>query len=341
MKIYRAKAPLRLGFGGGGSDLPLFSDKYGGCVLNATIDKYVHVSLKPTDSDKISITSEDYGVTIQHDANRSLPYDGKLDLVKAAINRLKEKIVDHIPGFDLLIRADMPPGAGLGTSSTVVVAILGVIKEWLGIDMTEQDLAHMAYMIERVDMELAGGKQDQYAASCGGFNFMEFYQNGKVIINPLRIKPSTKNELQESIVLCYTGFVHKSEDLIEKQQPNDEHKIHLMQHIKSMAISMRDCLLCGDLYAFGTLMSSEWDYKKQLSMGITTPALETMERIALDSGAVGIKLTGAGGGGLFMVYTDWKTRTRVARALQAAGGTIIDYSLVDHGLETWKVNYNE
>jgi D-glycero-alpha-D-manno-heptose-7-phosphate kinase len=338
LKIYRSRAPLRLGLGGGGSDIPAYSNRFGGHVLNTTIDKYVHVTLEPRSDDKITIISNDFNIMLECDGKKRLPYDGNMDLVKAVINRLREHVPHRIPGFNITIRADMPPGAGLGTSSTVVVAVIGAITEWLGIDMTELEIADLAYGIERIDMSLAGGKQDQYAAALGGFNFMEFLTDGKVIVSPLRIKPSIINELQENIMLCYTGLIHRSEDMIKAQTPNDEHMFCLMEHIDKLATEMRNCLLCGDLKCLGTLLSSEWDYKKQLSKEISNDTISTMENTALTNGAIGLKITGAGGGGLFIIYTDWKKRKCLSKAMQDVGGTMIDFSFTEKGLESWCTN---
>lgn len=337
MFLYRSRVPLRLGFGGGGSDLPIYSNKFGGQVLNVTIDRYVHVTLKPRKDDTITIKSDDFDITVAYDAKRNLPYDGNLDLVKAVINRLKNGNKTKISGFDLVIRADMPPGAGLGTSSAVVVAILGVMREWLGMELSNLDIANMAYMIERVDMGLAGGKQDQYSAALGGFNFIEFYETGKVVVIPLRIKSDIINELRENIILCYTGMIHKSEDLIKSQMPDTQSKEYIMHHIKNMAKEMRDCILCGNLCSMGELLSMEWDYKKKLSPDISNSTIQKFEDVAYANGAGGVKVTGAGGGGVLIIYCDWTKRKKLCGELTNAGGKIIDFSFVETGLESWGV----
>jgi len=338
MRIFRSKAPLRLGLGGGASDLPEFVRRYGGSVINATINKYVYATLVPRPGEDIlTIRSADYNATINYNSLKMLPYDGNLDLVKAVINKIKNVAkIDSYSG-ELFIRSDAPPGAGLGTSSTVVVAVLGVFLEALNLHMNSYDIAKLAWEIERVDMGLAGGYQDQYAAVFGGINFMEFHKHGTVIVNPLRIGKTTINEIQNNIILCYTGMIHQSEKIIQEQIPDTDMKFEYISHIKKISTCMKEDILTSDLRNFGELLSKEWSYKKQLSPNATNERLEHLEKRAYEAGALGLKITGAGGGGMFIIYSAWRKKKDVIEMMQSLGCQIWDFTITKTGLETWSV----
>jgi len=334
--IYRAKAPLRLGFGGGGTDVPPFSDEYGGYVLNATINKYVYVTLSVNNSDEISIHSQDYKQSISYNGKGELPYDGNLDLVKAVINRIKKIAPNRvINGCEIYIRSDAPPGVGLGTSSTAVVAVLGVFLEALNLHLSAYEIANLAWEIERKDMNLSGGKQDQYASSIGGVNFMEFHQNGEVIVNSLRLSKSVINELQYNLLLCYTGMRHKSEDIIKEQILLTKKRLNELEHLKMVAIAMKEDLITEDLTNFGNLLSTDWQHKKSLSPKISNKKIEELAKKANDAGAEGLKITGAGGGGVFIIYCDWKKKPQIADVMTKNGCQIFDFTITKTGLETW------
>jgi D-glycero-alpha-D-manno-heptose-7-phosphate kinase len=335
-RIIRSVAPLRLGIAGGSSDLPSFVELYGGYVLNATINKYVYASLTPRLDDKISIKSHDYNIVVTG-TTKSLQYDGSLDLIKAVINRVKLLHGDYIPGFDIIISSDAPPGAGLGTSSTVVVAILGLFREWLDFHLNNYEMAKLAWEIERVDLAMAGGSQDQYSAVFGGFNFMEFHKDGEVIINPLKIRKCILKELQHNMLLVYTGLTHVSADLIKDQEKQTEPNIEYIKHIKQAAVSAKEALLTEDLRDFGQILSLEWDYKKKLSSKVTNDVVDTMEQVALDNGAEGLKLTGAGGGGMMVIYADWSNKKDIANALIELGCQPWDFSWEHKGVYTWSI----
>ena len=218
--IVRSKAPLRLGLAGGGTDVSPFSDIYGGCILNATISLYAYCDIVPRQDGKIIFITEDRGERFESVSKRELPMDGNLDLLKAIYNRVIKDFDLPAQSFELHTFVDAPAGSGLGTSSTLVVAVLGAFVQWLSLPLAEYDIASLAYSIEREDLCLAGGKQDQYAATFGGFNFMEFYSDNKVIVNPLRIKDKIINELSRNIVLFYTSTSRDSAAIIERQQKN-------------------------------------------------------------------------------------------------------------------------
>jgi len=334
--IYRAKAPLRLGFGGGGTDVPPFSEEYGGCVLNATINKYVYVTLVTNGLSEISINSQDYKQTMSYNGRGELPYDGNLDLIKAVINRIK-KMAPHriINGCSVYIRSDAPPGVGLGTSSTVVVAVLGVFIEALRLNLSAYEIARLAWEIERNDMNLAGGKQDQWAAVFGGISFMEFHKDGEVIVNNLRLSKSVINELQYNLLLCYTGIRHSSSDIIKEQIALTKNRINELEHLKTIAVAMKEDLLTEDLTNFGNLLSADWQHKKSLSPKISNKTIDKLANEANNAGAEGLKITGAGGGGVFIIYCDWKKKPQIADIMTKNGCQIIDFTITKTGLETW------
>ncbi len=335
-RIIRSVAPLRLGIAGGSSDLPNFVELYGGYVLNATINKYVYASLTPRLDDMVSIKSHDYNIVV-HGTTKNLPYDGNLDLIKAVINRVKLLYEGPIPGFDIIVSSDAPPGAGLGTSSTVVVAILGLFREWLDFHLNNYEMAKLAWEIERVDLAMAGGYQDQFSSVFGGFNFMEFHKDGEVIINPLKIRKWVLKELQHNLLLVYTGLTHVSSELIKEQEKQTDCNIEYIKHIKNAAVVAKEALLTENLKDFGQILSLEWDYKKKLSSKVSNEVIDAMEQTALDNGAEGLKLTGAGGGGMMIVYSDWSKKQDIAKALMELGCQPWDFSWEHKGVYTWSI----
>lgn len=265
--LIRSAAPLRLGLAGGGTDVSPYSDIYGGAVLNATISMYAYATIEPRDDNKIEIVSVDRKESILTDAVPYLEIDGKLDLIKGVYNRIVKDFNKGKPlSFTIYTYADAPPGSGLGTSSTLVVAVIGAFVEWLKLPLGEYDIAHLAFEIERIDLKQAGGKQDQYAATFGGFNFMEFYDNHKVIVNPLRIKQEVIDELQHNLVLYYTGTSRLSSKIIEAQiksvETGKKKSIEAMHKLKEQAILMKEAILKGKVDEVGEILHLGWQYKK-------------------------------------------------------------------------------
>jgi D-glycero-alpha-D-manno-heptose-7-phosphate kinase len=251
MKVYRSKAPLRISFAGGGTDVSPYADERGGLVLNATVDKYAYATLRVTEERAITIKSLDYQTIAKFDLDQPLVYDGKLDLVKATIRRLNAPRLEDLPsGFELYLHTDAPPGSGLGSSSALVVALLGAFNQWLRLPLTNYETASLAYQIERIDLGIKGGRQDQYAATFGGFNLMEFYGD-RVIVNPLRIPDNIINELHYSLMLFYTGGTRLSAHIIDSQtegyvQRKDE-VVAAMDEVKRLAAETKNALLQGKL----------------------------------------------------------------------------------------------
>lgn len=339
--IVRSKAPLRLGLAGGGTDVSPFSDIYGGCILNATISLYAYCDIVPRQDGKIIFITEDRGERFESVSKRELPMDGNLDLLKAIYNRVIKDFDLPAQSFELHTFVDAPAGSGLGTSSTLVVAVLGAFVQWLSLPLAEYDIASLAYSIEREDLCLAGGKQDQYAATFGGFNFMEFYSDNKVIVNPLRIKDKIINELSRNIVLFYTSTSRDSAAIIERQQKNvisnNTKSIDAMQQLKKQAVLMKEALLKNDLDKIGDILNLGWEYKRQMANGISTNLFEDVYRAALEAGARGGKISGAGGGGYIFFYCPDCVRYKVIDVLNNFGGKVRRFEFTKEGLQTWQM----
>lgn len=339
--IIRSKAPLRLGLAGGGTDVSPYSDKFGGAVLNATVSLYAYASIIPGSNKKIKLISADKNSELEFISAPELPVDGNLDLIKGVYNRIvKEYRLDPL-SFEITTFVDVPAGSGLGTSSTLVTAVLGAFAEWLKLPLGEYDLARLAYDIERNDLGMAGGKQDQYAATFGGFNFMEFYGNGKVIVNPLRIRDQVLNELSNNIILFYTKTSRISSEIIECQQRNvnegSEASIEAMHGIKKLAVSMKEAILKGEIDKIGDLLNLSWEYKKRMADGISNLQIDEMYEAAMKAGATGGKISGAGGGGFMFFYCPQNKRYGVINALGQFGGHSRRYEFTKVGLETWTI----
>lgn len=335
--IIRAKAPLRISFAGGGTDVSPFPEKEGGCVLNATINKYAYGSLNERNDNIIKIESVDFGLSINLSTEKELIYNGKLDLVKAAIRKLKG---DNSRGFNLFLHSEVPPGSGLGSSSTMMVCLVGLLKEFKNLPITDYEIAHLAYLIERKELGIKGGLQDQYAATFGGFNFIEFYKD-RVVVNALRISPDCVNELEHNLILCYTGKTRLSdriiEDQVERYERSDEQTIEGLKKQKELALEMKNALLQRKLRYFGELLHYSWEYKKKMSPKISNPFIDEIYYEARKSGALGGKITGAGGGGYMIFYCHFEKKHKVVEALKKLKVITTEFAFEFHGLQTWKV----
>ncbi len=337
--IYRSKAPLRLGLAGGGTDVAPYSDLYGGAILNVTINMYAYATIIPRTDGKIIVHALDKEERFEYDSIDELPIDGNLDLLKGIYNHIVKHFTHKALSFELTTRVDAPPGSGLGTSSTLVVAILGAFAEWLKLPLGEYDMAQIAYRIEREDLAMAGGKQDQYAATFGGVNYMQFYADDKVIVNPLRIKSDYLNELAYNLVLYYTETSRLSSKIIEAQSKNvndkNEKTIEAMHKLKEQALQMKETLLKGEIDTIGEILDFGWQHKKQMAKGITSPFIDEIYDAAIKAGASGGKISGAGGGGFMFFYCPNNTRDAVIRSLKKFGGDAKRYEFVNTGLSTW------
>ncbi len=339
--LIRSKAPLRLGLAGGGTDLSPYSDEYGGSVLNATINLYAYATIKPRNDGQIVLKAHDRGEVFTCDSTEFLELSGSLLLHKGVYNRVVKDYNLGALSFELTSYVDAPAGSGLGTSSTLTVAILGAFSRWQSIALGEYDLAHLAYEIERLDLGMAGGKQDQYAAAFGGFNFMEFYPGDKVIVNPLRVRREIIAEFNHNLLLYYTGTSRLSAKIIDSQTKNVSNKnmssLEGMHELKKQAIAMKEAVLCGGLSNIGNILSNGWKYKKQLTSEVTNPFIDEIYSCALENGAIGGKITGAGGGGFIMFYCHEKGKYKLMNALKKFGGEFNRFEFTKYGLETWVV----
>jgi D-glycero-alpha-D-manno-heptose-7-phosphate kinase len=338
--VFRSKAPLRLGFGGGGTDVSPYCDEYGGYILNATIDMYAYCTIEATSNGKISFQAADLNERMEYDSETSLKIDGQLDLHKGVYNRIVKQFNNDRPlSFAMTTYSDAPAGSGLGSSSTIVVAMIAAFAEWLNLPLGEYDIASLAYDIERLDIGLEGGRQDQYAATFGGFNFMEFYKDNRVIVNPLRIKESIINELENALVLYYSGASRESSIIIKEQIKNTKLKtgkaIQSMHRVKEDALSMKEHLLKGNIVAFVQCLGHAWESKKGMASSITNKKIEEIFDHAFLNGAIAGKISGAGGGGYIMFMTGSTNRIKLVRALNELGGIVVNIHFTEKGVQTW------
>ena len=341
--IIRSRAPLRLGLAGGGTDLSPFCDLHGGFVLNATIDLYAYAHIEITTDDRVYFEARDIGKQFEGPAQSQLTPDGPLALHKAVYNRIVRQYCDGRPlSLRMATHCDAPPGSGLGSSSTLVVAMIKSFVEWLRLPLGEYDVARMAFEIERRELGLSGGRQDQYAATFGGFNFMEFYADERVIVNPLRIKNWILSELECSIVLYFTGVSRASASIIDEQvrhvRQGDVASLEAMMQLKSDALAMKEALLKGDFASFARHMGKSWEAKKLTARSVSNSHIDDLFRTAMTAGAIAGKVSGAGGGGFMMFFVDpWK-RVAVAQALEEMGGAVRACHFTKHGTEGWRLD---
>jgi len=365
MSIVRSKAPLRISFAGGGTDVPPYPQERGGAVLSVTINKYAYASLLPTADEAITVQSLDYDIVAKYHTAADLAYNGELDLVKAVIRRLVGtpsrvpggmEYPSPVPGtppralgevggtvekrgLRLFLHSDAPPGSGLGSSSTLVVALVGLFRHWLRQPLTDYEIAELAYQIERADLGIKGGMQDQYAATFGGVNFIEFFDKA-VIVNPLRVSAERLNELEYNLLLCYTGRTRLSANIVARQTESfiekKEEVVRALDAQKEMAIQMKNALLQGHLDDFGHLLDQAWQAKKHMDPAITTPQIDEMYETARREGAIGGKILGAGGGGYLLLYCPFDRKHLVAAALERLGGQVVEFGIEPRGLQTWE-----
>ncbi len=337
--IYRSRAPLRIGLAGGGTDVSPYSDEFGGAILNATISHYAQADIEIINEQKIILNAVDRGEYIEFNMGEELPVNGHLDLLKGVYNSICKDHGNLKQGIRLTTYVDAPAGSGLGTSSTLVVAIVGAFSEMLKLPLGEYDVAHYAYEIERNQLRLAGGRQDQYAATFGGVNFMEFYGDDKVIVNPLRIKQEYLNELENNLVLYFTSTSRESATIIKEQQKNvqqkNEKSIEAMHQLKEQARMMKEALLKGKLHEMGELLDYGFEQKIKMAENISNNRIQEIYHAAKNAGATGGKISGAGGGGFMIFYCPGSTRYNVMSALNNFGGEIKPYRFTKSGLTTW------
>ncbi len=340
--MIRARAPLRLGLAGGGTDVSPYCDQYGGYVLNATIDRYAYAVIGTTDGDCVRFVASDREQSETLPLSAHYPLDGDLRLHKAVYNEI---VANHNGGRPLAVElttfCDSPIGSGLGSSSTLVVVMIRAFVELLNLPLDDYAIAHLAYKIERVDCGLKGGKQDQYSATFGGFNFMEFYGDDRVVVNPLRIRNWVLCELEASLLLFYSGVSRESARIIADQSENVKQKdtttLEAMHRLKHEAHAMKNALLRGDFADMVQSMRQGWESKKNTASTVTTPVIEAIHDAALSAGALAGKVSGAGGGGFMMFFVRPDRRMEVIRALKAFEGQVSNCHFTKNGTQAWRI----
>lgn len=338
---FRSKAPLRLGLGGGGTDVSPYFNQHGGIVLNGSLDLYAHCTIKVTKNNEIVFHSLDQHESFTADSTLFLELDGNMNLYKAIYNRLVAQFGNNKPlSFELTTYSDVPSGSGLGGSSTMVVAIITAFCEWLNIPLGEYEIAHLAYEIERIDVGIIGGKQDQYAATFGGFNFMEFYDDDRVIVNPLRVKNWIINEFESSIVLYFTG-IQRSASIIEEEKQNAIMKVsktlEAMHEAKQDAIAMKECLLKGDIKAFASILGKSWESKKNMASSVSNDKIDHVLDTAIKHGAYSGKVSGAGGGGFMFFIVEPIKKYHLVQELSKLGGQVMNFHFTKEGATAWRI----
>ncbi len=339
--IIRSKAPLRLGLAGGGSDVSPYSDIYGGIILNATINLYAYCTIEETADNSIIIESYDDNCIESFPLKRELKIDGKASLLKGTYNRIMKEFKLPLKACKFTTYNDAPAGSGLGTSSTMVVAILKAFVEWHSLPLGDYEIARLAYEIERKDLKLTGGKQDQYAAAFGGFNYMEFMKDDMVVVNPLKVKRWIIDELEASIVLYFTGRSRSSAAIINEQVTNTSsgnvNSIEAMHRIKQSAIDMKLAVLKGDMSEFARILGQGWEDKKQMAATISNPCIEEAFLVAKRAGALSGKVSGAGGGGFIMFFVEPTKKKAVVEALEKLHGFVQHFNFTEGGAHGWKI----
>ncbi len=339
-RVARARAPLRLGLAGGGTDLSPYCDEYGGAVLNCTIDRYAYAFIENSADENIRFSARDLMIE-----ESFAPADAGLAAARLAIHAgVYRRMCSQFAGgtmraLHITTYVDAPAGSGLGSSSALVVALVEAFRAWLGLPLGLYDVAHLAFEIERIDLGLAGGKQDQYAAAFGGANFIEFLAHDRVIVNPLRVPRGTLNELEASLVTCFSGISRRSEAIIVEQQRrmlgHSAEAIESLHRLKADAIEMKQALLRGEIRHMAEILNRSWAAKKRTADGISSDAIDSLYETALAHGALAGKVSGAGGGGFIIFIVPPQLRAGLIRSLNEGGATASAAHFTTEGAESW------
>ena len=334
--VIRSKAPFRVSFGGGGTDMAPYCIEYGGCVINTTIDRHVYITLKPRNDKKIRI----YSLNLKKEYLFEIgdkDYSTEFELFKGIIN-----VLNVNEGLDIFIYSELPAGSGMGGSSSLSVALIGALNSYYKLGFSEHEIAQKAYDIERTELKQKGGYQDQFAAAYGGFNFIEFSDVVKVI--PINTSAEMINELQFCLILCYIGGSHFSSDIqnevLKGYEIEKKSYMEAMQDLKDVAHSMRNIVESNNLSRlneFGNLLHKGWVAKKSLSTKISNKKIENFYLTSRKFGVLGGKLLGAGGGGHLLLFSDSSKKHIVIHELEKIGGKIVNFHFNPKGLEVWEI----
>jgi len=339
--ITRSRAPLRLGLAGGGTDLSPYCDEFGGAVLNTTIDRFAYAFISPRDDDRIIFRAKDLGREEMLAAAPELSHASLL-LHRGVYERM---VRDYNEGeaisATITTTVDAPPGSGLGSSSALVIALVDAFRAFLAVPLDQYELARLAFEIERLDLGLPGGRQDQYSAAFGGTNFIEFLGRDRVIVNPLRISDNIRNEFESSLVVCFSGGSRDATTIIAQQTAgvtdHSRSTITAMDRLKADAIAMKNALLVGNIDGMARILDDSWAAKKMTASGVSNERIDKLCNVAFTNGALAGKVSGAGGGGFLMFIVSPEDRLRLITALDAAGGEAGPVKFTDRGCETWQI----
>lgn len=330
----RARAPTRISFGGGGSDLTYYFSENLGAVINATISVYAHATLKKRNDFEIHVSSFDLKKKKKYkNLKIFLNSEDEFELVRSILKLVKPSF-----GFELYLQSDFPFKSGLGGSSSITAAVLGCFNEFRLDRWDHHEMAEIAFQAERIELSVAGGWQDQYASIFGGFNFIEFTSQEN-LVHPLRLQKDICLELEESLILCYTGITHDSGEIHENQKKVMQKKNlkYLSEENVKLCYELKSSLLRGNLVEFGKLMNNAWKLKQSFSPKISSQNLESIFSLAMKNGALGGKLLGAGGGGYFIFFVPPTKRNQLLMALDENHLTVLPFKFDQRGLESWTV----
>jgi D-glycero-alpha-D-manno-heptose-7-phosphate kinase len=327
----RAKAPVRLSFAGGGTDITHHFIKKDSVCLSATMARYSHVTLRKRPDSIVKFVSRDLGQTVEAQSLAAVTYDGELDLLKAGARLMKP---DY--GFEIVAACDFPPGSGLGGSAALLAAVIACFNEFRSEKLGSYEIAEYAFEAERIELAIAGGWQDQYATVFGGVNFLQFTFDRNLVV-PLRVSKTTLYELEERLIICHTGQQHLGATVHERLRERsgcDDYQ-RFSKAISDIAHRMRDNLLRGHLSGFGKLFHETWNLKREHTPGATSERLDEIYQLALHSGAEGGRLLGTGGGGSFLFYVEPFRWHEVATRLRDSGLHVDSVVLDTEGLRSW------
>lgn len=330
------RSPVRVDFGGGGTDIEPYSTDYGGFVVNTSINKFVRTIVSPRTDPVIKIISSDYSTIVERNSIDELRFDTEMDLVKAIVKRM-----NPTTGVDVIVRSDIPVRSGLGASASLSTSVIGALKEVTGQALSDHEIAEMGFIVEREDLKNVGGRQDQYASVFGGFNQIEFLGGSNVKVSKLNVSSSFKNYLNDNMVLAYTGKPHTSgnvlEGRVERYEKEKEVALECLNRIKEIAMEEKDALVNEDFEKFADLLTIDWEFKTKLNPRVTTDRMRLLDKAARSAGAIGARFCGAGAGGCMIWLCKEGTKAKVADSLVAQGAKHIDYNFNDRGYEIFKI----
>jgi D-glycero-alpha-D-manno-heptose-7-phosphate kinase len=327
------RSPVRISFGGGGTDLPVYYEQFGGVVLSASINKYFYTILGKRSDGRIQVISSDLRIfETWHDISTT---DIKISGLEIPLAVLKDLSADL--SIDLFLASEIPPGTGLGSSASVCVNILKTLTAYLGSSLSKYDLAERAFAIARHTLGRYVGKQDEYAAAFGGLNYICFNSDGTTNVSPLNLDSDLLQELQSNLLLFFTGSSHHSWTILEEQDKSTRSHagttIEALHDVKEYAVEMRNALVGGDLSNFGTLLDEAWQAKKRISQRISNERIDHLYQLARKNGALGGKITGAGGGGFLLLYCEQERQDALRLALQREGIQEMAFTFDFHGAQ--------